>query len=66
MALATRAMEGTGATFEVLYPGYHGLLINAHKSGYDRLPLVANGWRTKHPVPDMAPPLLAEEEWLPT
>jgi hypothetical protein len=34
----------------------------AHKSGYDRFCPMANGWGTLHPVPDVAPPLLAEEE----
>jgi hypothetical protein len=29
-------------------------------------PLIANGWGTKYPVLDIAPPLLAEEERPPT
>jgi hypothetical protein len=47
---------------EVLYPGSHGPPVMAHKSGYDRLPLAANGWGTKHPIPDMVRLLLVEEE----
>jgi hypothetical protein len=31
-------------------------------SGYYQFPLAANGWGTIHPIPDMAPPLLAKEE----
>jgi hypothetical protein len=31
-----------------------------------QFPLVANGWGTKYPVPNMAPPLLDEEEVSPT
>jgi hypothetical protein len=46
----------------VLYPGSHGPPVMAHKSRYDRLPPAANGWGTKHPIPDMVRPLLVEEE----
>jgi hypothetical protein len=37
-----------------------------HNSGYDQFPSVANGWRTAHPILDMAPPLLTEEAGPPT
>jgi hypothetical protein len=47
----------------VLYLGPPG---TAHKSGYDQFPLAANGHGTMHPIPDMAPLLLAEEEVPPT
>jgi hypothetical protein len=50
----------------VLYPGYRGLPITAHKSGHNRFPPAANGWGTKHPIPDTVQPLLAEEEEPPT
>jgi hypothetical protein len=66
MALATRLKEGSGATVKVLYPGYHGWLVTAQKSRYNQFPLVANGWGTKYPIPDMVSPLLAKEEGLPT
>jgi hypothetical protein len=46
----------------VLYLRYHGPPVTIQKYGYDRFPPVANGWRTKHLIPDMVPPLLAEEE----
>jgi hypothetical protein len=46
----------------VLYRGYCGSLVTAHKSRYDWFPLVANGWGTMQPIPDIAPPLLAEGE----
>jgi hypothetical protein len=32
------------------------------KSGYDPFPPAADGWETKHPIPDMVQPLLTEEE----
>jgi hypothetical protein len=35
-------------------------------SRYDWFPPAANGWRIIHPISDMAPPLLAEEEGSPT
>jgi hypothetical protein len=35
-------------------------------SGYDWFPPVENDWETKHPVLDMARPLLIEEEGRPT
>jgi hypothetical protein len=50
----------------VLYPDYHESLVMAHKSRYDRFQPVANGWGTMHPILDMAPPLLAEQEGPPT
>jgi hypothetical protein len=53
-------------TVRALYPGYHELLVTDKNSGYDRLPPAANGWGTIHPIQDMAPPLLAEEEGPPT
>jgi hypothetical protein len=46
----------------VLYPRYRGLLVTAQKSGYDRFPLAADSCGTKHPILDMVPPLMAEEE----
>jgi hypothetical protein len=46
----------------VLYPRYRGSPVTAPKSGYDRFPPAANGWETKHPVPDAVPPLLTKEE----
>jgi hypothetical protein len=59
---ASHRVNGSGATVGILYPGYHGPPVMAHKSGYDRFCPMANGWGTLHPVPDVAPPLLAEEE----
>jgi hypothetical protein len=38
----------------------------AQGSGYDRFLPVANGWITKHPIPDTVPPFMAEEEKPPT
>jgi hypothetical protein len=38
----------------------------AQKSGYNWFHREANIWETIHLVPDMAPPLLAEEEGPPT
>jgi hypothetical protein len=59
-------MEASGATIMVLYPGYRGSPVMTQESGYDRFPLGVNSWGTKYPVPDMTPPLLAEEEGPPT
>jgi hypothetical protein len=59
---ATQSMEGSRATFVVLYRGYHGSSVMTQKSRYDRFPPRANGWGTTYPIMDMAPPLLAEEE----
>jgi hypothetical protein len=53
-------------SMRVLYLGYRRSLVTAKKSGYDRFPLAANNWGTKHPVLDMALPLMAEEEGPPT
>jgi hypothetical protein len=50
----------------VLYPGYRRPLVTAQKSRYNRFPTAANNWGTKYPIPDMAPPLLDEEEGPPT
>jgi hypothetical protein len=55
-----------GAIIGVLYLGYRGSLVLAQKFGYDQFPLTASIWRTKHSIPHMAPPLLAEEEGPPT
>jgi hypothetical protein len=55
-------MEGSGVTVRVLYLGYRGSPVTAQNLGYDDFPLAANGWGTLHPIPDMAPPLLAEED----
>ncbi len=49
-----------------MYPGYFGLIVMTQNFGYDRFSLAANGWGTMHPVLDMAPPLLVEEEETPT
>jgi hypothetical protein len=59
-------MEGSGATIGVLYLGYRGPLVTAYYSGYDHFPPVANGWGTTHPIPDMAPQHLVEEQGPPT
>jgi hypothetical protein len=50
----------------VLYPGYCRLSAMTQKSGYVCFPPVANGWGTKYPILDMAPPLLTEEDGSPT
>jgi hypothetical protein len=60
---------GTDAGFGsvgVKYPGYYGPSVMAQISGYEQFPPAANGWGSIHLVPDMAPPLLAEEEEPPT
>jgi hypothetical protein len=64
--MATRSTEGLEATVEVLYPRYRGSPVTAYKSEYDLFPPVANNWGIIHPIPDMAPPLLAEEVGPPT
>jgi hypothetical protein len=46
--------------------GTAGRRLWPKESGYDRFPPAANDWGTKHPVPHIAPPLLAEEEGPPT
>jgi hypothetical protein len=46
----------------VLYLGYRGSPVAAYEFGYDRFPQTTNGWGAKHPISDMVPPLLAEEE----
>jgi hypothetical protein len=53
-------------TITFLYPGYHGSLVTTKKSRYDQFSLAANDWGTMHPILDMAQPLLAEDEGLPT
>jgi hypothetical protein len=50
----------------VLYPRNRGPPITTQNSRYDRFPPTTNGWGIIHPVLDMAPPLLAEEEGPPT
>jgi hypothetical protein len=50
----------------VLYPGYRGSLVTAQKFGFDWFSTAANGSETIHPVLDMTPPLLAEEEGPPS
>jgi hypothetical protein len=50
----------------VLYPGYCGSPVMAHKFEYDWSPPAANGWETTYPVLDTAPPLLIEGEGSPT
>jgi hypothetical protein len=60
---------GTDAGFgsvSVKYPGYYGPSVMAQIFGYNRFPPAANGWGTIHPVLNMTPPLLAEEEGPPT
>jgi hypothetical protein len=64
--MATCSMEGSGSTIRILYPGYCGSSVTAHKSRYGRFPPVASGWGTIHPIPDVAPPLLAREDGPPT
>jgi hypothetical protein len=54
------------AHVRVLYPGYHGPLVTTQKSGYDQFPPATDDWRTKRPIADMVPPLLAEEEGPPS
>jgi hypothetical protein len=54
-------MKGSRAIVGVLYLGYRGMLVMTHYSGYERFPPAANGWRITYLIPDMAPPLLAEE-----
>jgi hypothetical protein len=66
MTPATYSMKGSGATIKVLYPRYCGSPVMAQKSRYDWFPPVAQGRGTKHPIPDKVPPLLDEEEGLPT
>jgi hypothetical protein len=46
----------------VLYLGYRESPVTTKKSRYDQFPPAVNDWGTMHPVPDMAPPLLSEEE----
>jgi hypothetical protein len=46
----------------VKYPWYRGLPVTSQNYEYDWFYSAANSWGTIHPVPDMAPPLLAEEE----
>jgi hypothetical protein len=53
-------------SYQSLVPGYDGSPVKAKNSKYDRFPPVANSWGTIHPVLDLAPPLLAEEEGPPT
>jgi hypothetical protein len=36
------------------------------RSGYNWFPLAANDWGTMHPVPDMVPPFLVEQDGPPT
>jgi hypothetical protein len=51
----------------VLYLGYHGSLVMTKKNlDTARFPPVANDWGIKYPIPNMAPPLMAEEEGPPT
>jgi hypothetical protein len=54
--------KARGATIGVWYLGYRGPPVMTQKSRYDQFPSVADNWRTKHPVSDMVPPLLAEEK----
>jgi hypothetical protein len=49
-----------------LVPGYRGQLVMPNKSRYNRFPSAANGWGTKHHIPDTVPPLLGEEKGPPT
>jgi hypothetical protein len=43
-----------------------GSPVTSQEIGYDRFPMVANGWGTKHPLPNAVPPLLTEEDGPPT
>jgi hypothetical protein len=54
--------KGSGTTVGVLYPGHRGPPVMTHSSGYDRFPLAVNDWGMIHPISNMVPPLLAEEE----
>jgi hypothetical protein len=49
-----------------MYHGYRSSLITAQNFEYDRFPPVERGRGTIDPVPDMDPPLWAEEEGPPT
>jgi hypothetical protein len=42
------------------------LLVTTHKSVYDWFLPAANGWGNIYPIPNMIPPLMAEEEGPPT
>jgi hypothetical protein len=56
-------MEGSGATIEVLYPGYRRPLITAPKHlDMTILPPGANDWGVTHPIPGRVRPLLVEGE----
>jgi hypothetical protein len=46
----------------VKYPRYRRPLVMAQNYGYEGFPPAANGWTIIHVVPDMAPPLQAEED----
>jgi hypothetical protein len=50
----------------VKYPRYCGSPVTTQNSGYDRFPLVSNGWGTIHPIQDKAQLLHAEEGGPPT
>jgi hypothetical protein len=51
-----------GVCVRVKYPRYRGLWVTVHNSGCDRFPPTTNDQGIMHPIPDTAPPLLAEEE----
>jgi hypothetical protein len=59
-------MEGMGTIIGVWYLGNYGSPVTAQNYGYDHFLLAANGYGTIHPIPNMAPPLPAEEEGPPT
>jgi hypothetical protein len=49
-----------------LYSRYREPPIMAHNSRYGQFLSAVDSWRTIHPILDMTPPLLAEEEGPPT
>jgi hypothetical protein len=72
---AYRRVNDSGYPLDVRIEGYYHSLVprvpwvtgyGPKNFGYDRFPPAANNRRTKHLVPDVAPPLLAEEEGPPT
>jgi hypothetical protein len=64
-ALARDNTEHLVPPIGAFYPRYREPSVMTQNSRYNRFPLVVNGWGTIHPVPDMAPPLLAKEEGAP-
>jgi hypothetical protein len=71
---AYRRVTSYGQPLDGMLRGYYQGLVPrvpwaagyGQKSRYDRLPPAANGLRIIHPVSNMTPPLLAEDEGPPT